>query len=220
MSTYKSIRSGSSETAALDNGRRQGLGLDIWLALLVGFLSVGLSTWVWMNNDDIVAWGMSQGMVSEGSIGTLLGVVRRAAMVSAVLGAAGLMMRPMRLGVTKTVSTQARIVSAAYKWHPRRYTVFGSPSWPSSGTRLGVTKTVRHPSYWCWHGSAAPSSPGWSNVLSYESAAYKAASCSIGAAERPRGAVASLSAPSLARLRGRPAVRWAQRYRGREERGR
>ena len=117
MSTYKSIRSGSSETAALDNGRRQGLGLDIWLALLVGFLSVGLSTWVWMNNDDIVAWGMSQGMVSEGSIGTLLGVVRRAAMVSAVLGlgAAGLMMRPMRLGVTKTVSTQARIVSAAYK---------------------------------------------------------------------------------------------------------
>ena len=116
MSTYKSLRSGSSETVALDNGRRQRLG-DIWLALLVGFLSVGLSTWVWMNNDDIVAWGMSQGMVGEGSIGTLLGVVRRAAMVSAVLGlgAAGLMVRPVRMGVTTIVRSLARIVRAAYK---------------------------------------------------------------------------------------------------------
>ena len=115
MSTYKFINPASSEMAALDSGRPQRFGLDFWLALLVAFLSVGLSSWVWVNNEDIIAWGLSHGIVDEGATRRLLGAVRHAAIVGAVLGlgAAGLTVRPIRLRVITVLGDLGRTVTAA-----------------------------------------------------------------------------------------------------------
>ena len=99
-STYGSINQGNSEMAEFAQGNSGRVERGIWLSVLFAFLSVGLTTWVWINNDTIIAWGLSQGLVDEGATRFLPGAVRNAAIVGGILGliAASLALRPVQLG--------------------------------------------------------------------------------------------------------------------------
>ena len=92
---YDIASEGDSRMAALAVARTGGPGLVSRLAFLFAFLFVGLCAWAWANNNSIVAWSLSQGLVGEAATRTLPGVVKVAAAAGGILGlaAAGLAVR-------------------------------------------------------------------------------------------------------------------------------
>ena len=114
--TYE-FRERSSFTAALAMGRSSRSVWGSWLALLFALLSVGLCVWAWTNNDNVVAWGLSHGLVKEAATRTLPGVVKVASIAGGVLAltAAGLALRPVRLAVGSALSYMALGISTVVR---------------------------------------------------------------------------------------------------------
>ena len=115
--TYELGRVGNSEIAALGTERSGGSGWGSRLAFLFAFLFVGLCAWAWNNNDSIVAWGLSQGLVGEAATRTLPGAVRVTSVAGGILGliAAGLSLRPVRLAVSTVLGYVGLAISRVFR---------------------------------------------------------------------------------------------------------
>ena len=142
---YKFVREGNSEMAALAIGRSVRSGWTSGLAFLFAFLFVGLWAWAWINNDNIVAWSLSHGLVGEAATRTLPSAVKVASVAGGILGliAAGLALRPVRLAVSMVLGYMglgiSHRVSTPMAPHFRHRSV------GESGAETRVARRHRHP---------------------------------------------------------------------------
>jgi len=115
--TYQPMGRGYPSILALLKRGVETYGSGNLMTLLLALTAMVLSGWVWFNNDDVVAWGLSVGLVQEASTRTLPGIVQDAAFIGAVVSVMVIAMTVpyVRLTTAKTARYSSMVVSVGVK---------------------------------------------------------------------------------------------------------
>ena len=95
---------GTARLMASRSTRAQRPGLGSWLALLI----TGICVLVWVRNEQVVVWLLSQGIVGEGVTRSIPGALRWASVATAIVG------------LTAAWRIIMRSILGAYRWKPVR----------------------------------------------------------------------------------------------------